>query len=84
MSTTFGVNTTGFKDFELVDDEVPYWLNKDIFEEVAFRSSNGIRFTNPLGVGLSDDTKVYALNNTQQGIFTIGDIKKEILEQSKQ
>lgn len=47
--------------------------------EVAFRS-NGIRFTNPLAEILPDNTAVYALDNTQQGIYTIGDIKAEIAE----
>jgi DNA-binding transcriptional ArsR family regulator len=29
---------------------------------------------------LPDDTRVYALDNSQQGIFTIGDIKKAMEE----
>ena len=45
--------------------------------EVAFRS-NGIRFTNPLAELLIDDTVVVPLDNTAQGINTIGDIKKAI------
>jgi len=45
--------------------------------EVAFRS-NGIRFTNKLAWLLPDDTKVLALDNTEQGIFTIKDIKDAI------
>jgi len=45
--------------------------------EVAFRS-NEIRFTNPLAHLLPNKTKVEPLNNTAQGIYTIGDIKKQI------
>jgi hypothetical protein len=82
MSTTFGINTSDFKDFELEDDCLPYWVNPDIFKEVAFRS-NTIRWKDELAKFLPDNTKVYPLDNSAQGIFTIGDIKKEILEQSK-
>ena len=82
MSTTFGINTTDFKDFELVDDEIPYWINKNIFERVAFRS-NTIGWRNDMARFLPDNTKVYPLDNLAQGIYTIGDIKKEILEQNK-
>jgi len=82
MSTTFGINTTDFKDFELVDDEIPYWINKNIFERVAFRS-NTIGWGNDMARFLPDNTKVYPLDNSAQGIYTIGDIKKEILEQNK-
>ena len=66
MSTTFGVK---IKDGFLGDDGV--------FAKVAFRS-NGIRFTNELAHLLPDDTPVIAMDNSQQGIFTIGDIKSEI------
>jgi hypothetical protein len=45
--------------------------------EVAFRSRH-IRWTNPLAHLLPDETKVEPLDNTAQGIYTIGDIKKEI------
>ena len=64
MSTTFGVE---IKDDDGIGDVV----------EVAFRS-NGMRFINPLAHLLPDDTPVIALDNTPQGIHTIGDIKKAI------
>jgi hypothetical protein len=50
---------------------------KDNVVEVAFRS-NGIRFINELAELLPDDTPVIPLDNTPQGIHTIGDVKKEI------
>lgn len=48
-------------------------------EEVAFRS-NSIRFTNPIASLLPNETKVIPVDNTAQGIYTIWDIKKEIIE----
>ena len=38
-------------------------------------------FTNPLAELLPDDTEVEAIDNSQQGIFTIGDIKEKIREE---
>ena len=64
MSTTFGVTV---KNNNEIEDVV----------EVAFRS-NGMRFTNPLAQLLPDETPVIALDNSQQGVHTIGDIKEEI------
>ena len=48
--------------------------------EVAFRS-NGMRFINPLAHLLPDETLVIALDNTPQGVYTIGDIK-EVIEKT--
>ena len=67
MSTTFGVKIKN--DDAGIGDVV----------EVAFRS-NGMRFTNALAHLLPDDTPVIALDNTSQGVYTIGDVKKEIEE----
>ena len=50
--------------------------NGDIVE-VAFRS-NGMRFINELAHLLPDDTIVIALDNSQQGVNTIGDVKEAI------
>jgi hypothetical protein len=50
---------------------------KDDVIEVAFRS-NGMRFINELAHLLSDDTPVIALDNSQQGVYTIGDVKDAI------
>jgi hypothetical protein len=68
-------------DIELGDEDgVFYYINKDIFEEVWFRSSRS-RWLSDLAKSLPDDTRVYALDNTQQGIFTIGDIKKQMKDE---
>ena len=64
MSTTFGV---AIKNNKGIEDMV----------EVAFRS-NGMRFTNTLAQLLPDETPVIALDNGQQGVHTIGDIKERI------
>ena len=45
--------------------------------EVAFRS-NGMRFINKLAYLLPDETPVIALDNSQQGVYTIGDVKIQI------
>jgi hypothetical protein len=45
--------------------------------EVAFRS-NGMRFINELAELLPDETPVIPLDNSSQGVYTIGDVKKEI------
>lgn len=56
---------------------------KDNMVEVAFRNGNGMRFINELAELLPDDTPVIPLDNTAQGIYTIGDIKNHILNQMK-
>jgi hypothetical protein len=45
--------------------------------EIAFRS-NYVMWINPIAHLLPDDTKVEPLDNSAQGIYTIGDIKKAI------
>lgn len=49
--------------------------------DVAFRSSWGMMWKNNLAPFLPDDTKVYTLDNSPQGIYTIKDIKDEIQNQ---
>ena len=68
MSTTFGVR---------INRKIIPTMATDEIVEVSFRS-NGMRFTNELAHLLSDDTPVIALDNTPQGVYTIGDVKKEI------
>jgi len=46
--------------------------------DVAHRTSHGIIWVNRLAHLLPDDTEVIPLDNTAQGIYTIGDIKYEI------
>ena len=69
MSTTFGIKVPSLYDEEELETI-----------EVAFRSST-IRWKNALAQALPDDVKVIPLDNTAQGIYTIGDIKREIKKQ---
>ena len=76
MSTTFGIPREPI-DIELGDEDgVFYYIDTDIFEKVWFRSMGRSRWLSDLAKSLPDDTRVYALDNTQQGVFTIGDIKR--------
>ena len=53
--------------------------------QVAHRRGGvGIEFTNDVAKALPNLTKVYATDNTAQGIYTIGDIKLKIQEQNKE
>ena len=68
MSTTFGV-------------KVPSIYDEDVTEtiEVAFRGNGGyIRWKAPLAHLLPDDVEVIPLDNSVQGIYTIGDLRKNI------
>jgi hypothetical protein len=84
MSTTYGVNIKGV-DIELKDDELPteyYEREEEDFVKVLFRGNNGgIFWTNELAKFLPDNLKIYPLDNSAQGIYTIGDAKKEIENQ---
>ena len=76
MSTTFGILIEQIDHDKLVDEdgELHFYISRTIFEPVFFRGANS-RWLN-IGQYLADDLKVYALNNTQQGIYTIKDIKQ--------
>ena len=67
MSTKFGV---------LVDGK---------YEEVAFRGnySRGTRWLNPIAKLLPDETELAALDNTPQGIYTIGEFKEALKHDNK-
>lgn len=69
MSTTFAVKVPSTKIYDDGDE---------VLIDVAFRSSNGIRWLDPLAHLLPDDTEVIPTDNSPQGIFTIGDIRKEM------
>lgn len=85
MSTTFGVHRLNDR-IKLVDDELPeeYFEGGKIekeFIEVAIRGKSGyIRWKNELAPFLSNEHPVYPLDNTAQGIYTIGDIKRKMVE----
>ena len=70
MSTTFGVKIPASRD------------GNDLVIEVARRRGvmgrAVIEWVNDMAVLLPDTTEVIAMDNTSQGIYTIGDIKKQI------
>jgi hypothetical protein len=82
MSTKFGIPIREV-DIELGDEYGIFdYICEDFFQDVAFRSDYGkFRWCMALADELPDDTRVYALDNSQQGIYTIGDIKKQIEKQ---
>jgi hypothetical protein len=87
MSTTFGIL---IKDDKLIDlppvedylDLSNYFTDDEIEEietvEIAFRNNSGeIYWKNNLAKFLPVETKVYPLDNSPQGIYTIGNIIEE-------
>lgn len=66
MSTTYGVKAPSLYDDKEFEDI-----------EVAFRSRY-VTWKHPLAQLLPDDLEVIPLDNTAQGIYTIGDIRKAI------
>ena len=86
MSTTFGVKInkelSGYDGYEEYSNEYNHQLDGEIEDgivKVAFRSGE-IRFTNPLAHLLPNDIEVIPLDNSAQGIYTIGDIKNAIIK----
>ena len=70
MSTTFGIITKS-------GDERP------IARRVGGKNGAEMWFTDELAEMLPNDTPVEPLDNSAQGIHTIGDIKKHIRNQNK-
>jgi hypothetical protein len=69
MSTTFGVKIPSTGEIEPIARRVGVGNGKV-----------SMWFTNPLAELLPDDTEVVAMDNGQQGIYTIGDIKEKMKE----
>jgi hypothetical protein len=79
MSTKFGIPIRQV-DIELGDENGIFdYINENFFEHVALRDNSGkLRWYKSFYESLPNDLRVYALDNSQQGINTIGDIKKEM------
>jgi hypothetical protein len=77
MSTTFGILQIRVEHEKLVDQDgdLLEYISHGIFEPVFFRGTNS-RWLKNWAEQLDDNTKVYAIDNTQQGIFTIKDCKE--------
>lgn len=85
MSTTFGILREEIDHSKIVDEdgELLDYISEGIFEPIWFRTMRNSRWLNPVGPYLMDDIKVYALDNSQQDIYTIGDIQKYMREQDE-
>ena len=71
MSTTFGITVPSIREYE----------KGESFEvEIAFRNSRGMRWLEPLAQLLPDDMEVIPLDNSSQGVYTIGDIRKRVMQ----
>lgn len=80
MSTTFGIlikSSILDNPYMDVTDRYTEHDNNTLLIPIAFRS-NGIRFINPIAHLLPEETEVYPMDNSAQGINCIGDIKKQI------
>jgi hypothetical protein len=84
MSTRFGIPMREV-DIQLGDENGIFdYISEDFFEFVAMRDDNGkFRFYHGYRKKLDDNTKVYALDNSQQGIYTIRDILEEMKSKQK-
>lgn len=71
MSTTFGIKIPSTGEIEPMARRVG----------IGKYGKVSMWFTNPLAELLPDDTEVEAIDNSQQGIFTIGDIKANMKEE---
>lgn len=79
MSTTFGIPQRQVELSKLVDED------GELYEyiEVFFRGRYS-RWLNPLSSRLSDDTRIFPLDNSAQGIYTIGDARKFLKEKENE
>jgi len=85
MSTTFGIPQRQVELDKIIDKngEIYDYIDTSFFIKVFFRSMGNSRWLNPLASRLSEDTPVFALDNTAQGIYTIGDINKFLKEKDE-
>jgi hypothetical protein len=76
MSTTFGIPKSQVNIDRLLDEngELHEYIDTSFFENVFFRGRND-RWLSPFGEMLPRDMRVFPLDNSAQGIYTIGDIK---------
>lgn len=86
MSTTFGVLKEYIEHNKLVDDDddLLWYISENAFDPVFFRSMNRSKWLNSLGKYADDNIRVYALDNTSQGIKTIKDCKELLKKENKQ
>ena len=85
MSTTFGIPKRAVDLSILINEfeDIQGYGYKDFFEPVFFRTLHNSRWLNPLADRLPDDTLVFPLDNSAQGIYTIKDIKEYLIKQNE-
>jgi hypothetical protein len=85
MSTTFGIPQRQVELSKLVDEdnELHDYIDTSFFEKVFYRGGYS-RWLNPLSSKLSDDTRIFPLDNSAQGIYTIGDARKFLKEKENE
>jgi hypothetical protein len=80
MSTTFGILKKELEHDKIFDEDgniYPYINENYCFTEVFYRGPYN-RWSSELASHLPDDIKVYPLDNSAQGIYTIGDCRKSL------
>ena len=85
MSTTFGIPQRQVELSKLVDKdgELYDYIDTSFFVKVFYRGGHS-RWLNPLSSKLSDDTRIFPLDNSAQGIYTIGDARKFLKEKENE
>ena len=78
MSTTFGIPLYPVDDAILLDQdgELQPYISETFFHDVFFRSYKNSRWLSDWAENLDENTRVYPLDNTPQGIYTIKDCKE--------
>jgi hypothetical protein len=73
MSTTFALFRNRITE---VDENAEY--DEEDYVEMAHRTSNGIRFLLHKAIieALPDSCPVHPIDNSAQGVYTVGDLKK--------
>lgn len=86
MSTTFGIPQQQVELSKLIDEDgdLHDYIDTSFFEKVFFRSMSNSKWLNSLAERLPEDTKVFPLDNTAQGIYTIGDAIKFLKEKENE
>ncbi len=79
MSTTFGILQIKVEHEKLIDEDGALldYISREIFEPVFFRGRNCV-WLNNLAEHIDENTRVYPLDNTPQGIYTIKDCKEHL------
>jgi hypothetical protein len=85
MSTTFGIPQRQVELDKIInkDGEIYDYIDTSFFEKVFYRGGYS-RWLNPLSSRLSDDTRIFPLDNSAQGIYTIGDARKFLKEKENE